>query len=452
MLASFSSVWRRLRAGVRVPYLLNNGQQPPDLDELWRDFNQRLGKLFGQQSPAGGEQRPNPNAGGDGQPPVVVIPVLPLVLGAALVVWLGSGSFIVQEGQQAVVTRLGKLDHTVGPGFGWHYPWPVEKVEIVDVTQLRSIEIGVGATGSDGLQDSSMLTRDENIVDVRLTVQYNLKNPAAFLFHNANTENAVSKAAESAVREVVGRVDMDTVLNKDREAIQRDVLRTTQAQLDRYGAGVVIRNVNIQNVQPPAAVQAAFDDALKAGQDRDRLKNQGQAYANRIVAEAKGQAVRMVEEAQGYKARIIGQAQGDTQRFDQIVVQYQKAPQVTRERMYLDAMQELYSKTNKVLLDSRGSNIINVPLDKMLGSSKTEATGAVNNANAAANAASNTSASGAAAGATTGATAAAATLNNVPSSTNGANGANAMKADADSGPAGDARNRNDGRSRAREVR
>jgi membrane protease subunit HflK len=166
---------------------------------------------------------------------------------------------------------------------------------------------------------------------------------------------------------------MDTVLNKDREAIQRDVMRSTQAQLDRYHAGVLIRNVNIQNVQPPAAVQAAFDDALKAGQDRDRLKNQGQAYANRVVAEAKGQAARMGEEAEGYKARVLGQAQGDAQRFDQIVAQYQKAPQVTRDRLYTDAMQELYGKTTKVLVDSKGNNIINLPLDKLQGGKAAEA-------------------------------------------------------------------------------
>lgn len=361
----------------------NNNQQPPDLDELWRDFNQKLGQIFGgnkgqktpPQRPPEGDGNGGSNGGSNGQQPqVIVIPIVPIVLGAALLLWLGSGTFMVQEGQQAVVTRLGKLHHIVGPGVGWRYPWPIERAEVVDVTQLRSIEIGTSTpVGATGLLDSSMLTRDENIVDVRLTVQYNLKNAAAFLFNNVNAEAAVAKAAESAVREVVGRVEMDTVLNKDREAIQRDVMRSTQAQLDRYHAGVLIRNVNIQNVQPPAAVQAAFDDALKAGQDRDRLKNQGQAYANRVVAEAKGQAARMAEEAEGYKARVLGQAQGDAQRFDQIVAQYQKAPQVTRDRLYTDAMQELYGKTTKVLVDSKGNNIINLPLDKLQGGKAAEA-------------------------------------------------------------------------------
>lgn len=354
----------------------NNNNQPPDLDELWRDFNQKLGQLFGGKSGQKPPERPpeNGNQGNGQTPQIIVIPVLPIVLGAALFIWLASGTFMVQEGQQAVVSRLGKLHHTIGPGVGWRYPWPVERAEIVDVTQLRSIEIGSSATvGNTGLLDSSMLTRDENIVDVRLTVQYNLKNAASFLFNNVNAEAAVAKAAESAVREVVGRVEMDTVLNKDREAIQRDVMRSTQAQLDRYQAGVLIRNVNIQNVQPPTAVQAAFDDALKAGQDRDRLKNQGQAYANRLIAQAKGQAARMGEEAEGYKARVLGQAKGDAQRFEQIVTQYQKAPQVTRDRLYTDAMQEIYSKTTKVLVDSKGSNIINLPLDKLAATKTSDA-------------------------------------------------------------------------------
>ena len=177
----------------------------------------------------------------------------------------------------------------------------------------------------------------------------------------------VRAAAESAIREVVGRVGMDTVLNKDRESIQRDVMRSVQTQLDRYGSGVEIKNVNIQNVQPPEKVQAAFDDALKAGQDRDRLKNQGLAYAKKMIAEAKGEAARLTEESEGYKARVLGKAQGDAQRFNQVVAEYQKAPQVTRDRLYLDAMQEVYAKTNKVLIDSRsGNNLINLPLDKMI--------------------------------------------------------------------------------------
>lgn len=361
----YQALWQRLRplqSEGRKP----NGDQPPDLDELWRDFNQKMNKWLGGNSkrqsgatpPSGGSQGPAPWAW------------VPLLVGALVVLWLASGTFIVQEGQQAVITRLGKLHSKAYPGLQWRWPYPIEQHETVNTSGLRSIEIGTGSIiGISGLPDSSMLTQDENIVDVRFTVQFVLKNAEAYLFNNKNDkdDSMVRAAAESAIREVVGRVGMDTVLNKDRESIQRDVMRSVQTQLDRYGSGVEIKNVNIQNVQPPEKVQAAFDDALKAGQDRDRLKNQGLAYAKKMIAEAKGEAARLTEESEGYKARVLGKAQGDAQRFNQVVAEYQKAPQVTRDRLYLDAMQEVYAKTNKVLIDSRsGNNLINLPLDKMM--------------------------------------------------------------------------------------
>jgi modulator of FtsH protease HflK len=218
-----------------------------------------------------------------------------------------------------------------------------------------------------GLKDSSMLTQDENIVDIRFTIQYRLKSAAEYLFENRSPDDAVVKAAESAIREVVGRGVMDAVLNKDRESIQSAVVKSVQAQLDRYKAGIQIQTVNIQNVQPPERVQAAFDDALKAGQDRDRLKNEGQAYANDVIPRAKGTASRLKEEADGYKARVIANAQGDAQRFKSVLVEYQKAPQVTRDRMYLDTMQQIYGNVTKIVVDSRqGSNLLYLPLDKIM--------------------------------------------------------------------------------------
>jgi len=212
-----------------------------------------------------------------------------------------------------------------------------------------------------------MLTQDENIVDIKFTIQYRLKSAADYLFQNRNPDDAVSKAAESAIREVVGRGNMDSVLSKDRESIQRDVVKSVQAQLDRYKTGIQIQTVNIQNVQPPEQVQAAFDDALKAGQDRDRLKNEGQAYANDVVPRAKGTAARLKEEADGYKANVIARADGDGQRFKSIQAEYQKAPQVTRDRLYLDAMQQIYSSVTKVVVDSKqGNNMLYLPLDKVM--------------------------------------------------------------------------------------
>jgi modulator of FtsH protease HflK len=274
----------------------------------------------------------------------------------------------VQEGQQAVITRFGALNRTVDAGFNWRMPTPFERHETVPVTQVRSVEVGrntVSATS--GIKDSATLTKDENIVDVRFTVQYNLKSASQFLFENRNPDDAVIKAAESAVREVVGRFNLDDILGRNSEVLQQEVLRSVQTQMDRYKTGISIQNVNIQNVQAPEQVQAAFDDALKAGQDRDRLKNEGQAYANNVIPSAKGTASRLKEEADGYKARVIAQAEGDAQRFRSIYTEYAKAPQVTRDRMYLDAMQQIYSSTTKILIDSRqGNNLLYMPLDKLM--------------------------------------------------------------------------------------
>ncbi len=357
-----------------------SNQGPPDLDELWRDFNKKLNGLFGGKK--GNSNNPQPdwnrnnggggNGGGQGggfQPDMKSAGIgAGLIAIVALLIWLGTGVFIVQEGQQAVITRFGKLSGTVEAGFNWRLPYPIEAHETVALTQLRSVEIGrSSAAQTTGFKDSSMLTQDENIVDIKFTIQYRLKSSADYLFQNRSPDDAVTKAAESAIREVVGRSTMDTVLNKDRESIQRDVVKSVQAQLDRYKTGIQIQTVNMQNVQPPEAVQAAFDDALKAGQDRDRLKNEGQAYANDVIPRAKGTAARLKEEADGYKSNVVARAEGDAQRFKSVYTEYQKAPQVTRDRMYTDAMQQIYSSVTKVMVDSRqGNNLLYLPLDKLM--------------------------------------------------------------------------------------
>jgi modulator of FtsH protease HflK len=354
---------------------------PPDLDELWRDFNKKLNGWLGGSSNKGRNQNNNQGIGNNGgnnngsgngggfQPDMKSAGLgAGLIAGVLALIWLGTGFFIVQEGQQAVITRFGELKGTREAGFNWRMPYPIERHETVALTQLRSIEIGRGSTGqATGLKDSSMLTQDENIVDIKFTIQYRLKSAADYLFQNRNPDDAVSKAAESAIREVVGRGNMDAVLSKDRETIQRDVVKSVQAQLDRYKTGIQIQTVNIQNVQPPEQVQAAFDDALKAGQDRDRLKNEGQAYANDVIPRAKGTAARLKEEADGYKSNVIARAEGDGQRFKSIQAEYQKAPQVMRDRLYLDAMQAIYSSVTKVVVDSKqGNNMLYLPLDKIM--------------------------------------------------------------------------------------
>ena len=343
---------------------------PPDLDELWRDFNRKLGGLFGGKG--GGTPRGNGSGDGGGQnfPPDMKSAGIGvgLIVGVVALIWRGSGFFIVQEGQQAVVTSFGKYSHTADAGFQWRMPYPFQAHETVPVTQLRSVEIGRNSVvQATGLRDSSMLTQDENIVDIRFTVQYRLKDSRAYLFENRNPDEAVVQAAESAVREIVGTSLMDSVLYEQRDAIATELVKSVQAQLDRLSTGILVSNVNVQNVQAPEQVQAAFDDAFKAGADRERLKNEGQAYANDVIPKAQGAAARLKEESEGYRSRVIAQAEGDAQRFRSVLTEYQKAPSVTRDRLYIETMQQIYSNVSKVLIDSRNnSNLLYLPFDKLL--------------------------------------------------------------------------------------
>lgn len=360
-------------AGWRAGRHLNNGRNdgPPDLDELWRDFNRKLSGMFGGKPPGGNDSGGNSGNGGGNnfQPDMKSAGIgAGLIGGVVLLGWLGSGFFIVQEGQQAVVTSFGKYSKTVEAGFQWRLPYPFQADEIVSVTQLRQVEVGRNSVvQATGLRDSSMLTQDENIVDIRFTVQYTLKDARDYLFENRNPDEAVVLAAESAVREIVGKSKMDSVLYEQRDAIAVDLVKSVQAQLDRLKAGIQIKNVNVQNVAPPEQVQAAFDDAFKAGADRERLKNEGQAYANDVIPKAQGTSARLLEEAEGYKSRVVAQAEGDAQRFKSVLSEYQKAPGVTRDRLYTDTMQQIYSNVSKVMVDSRsGSNLLYLPLDKLI--------------------------------------------------------------------------------------
>jgi membrane protease subunit HflK len=372
---------QRLRAVAAAgrQLVLNSGRNdgPPDLDELWRDFNRKLGGLFGGKQRGG---RGNGSGGDDGsgggssggpnfQPDMKSAGIgAGLIAGVVALIWLGSGIFIVQEGQQAVVTSFGKFSHTADAGIQWRMPYPFQAHETVNVTQLRSREVGrntvVQATG---LRDSSMLTQDENIIDIRFTVQYRLKDARAFLLENRDPEDAVTLAAESAVREIVGRTNIDSVLYEQRDAVAAELVKSIQGQLDRLKTGIIVANVNLQSVQPPEQVQASFEDTLKAGQDGDRLKKEGLAYASDVIPKAQGTAARLREEAEGYKASVVAQAEGDAQRFSRVLTEYQKAPGVTRDRLYIDTMQQVYGNVSKVLVDSRNnSNLLYLPLDKLM--------------------------------------------------------------------------------------
>jgi len=379
-LGAASAALRALLAGLRrrgrpqpdargVLIFNNRNDGPPDLDELWRDFNRKLGGLFGGKGGPGRSGGGDDGGGPSFQPDMKSAGIGVGLIGAvALLIWLGSGFFIVQEGYQAVVTTFGKYSHTKDAGFQWRMPYPVQAHEVVAVTQLQSVEVGRNAVvPATGLRDSSMLTQDENIVDIRFVVQYRRADARAYLFENFRPDEAVVMAAESAVREIVGRSKVDQVLYEQRDAIAADLVKSIQAQLDRLKAGIVISNVNVQNVFVPDQVQAAFNDALKAGADRDRFKNEGQAYASDVIPKARGTAARLMEEAEGYRARVIAQADGDGQRFRSVLTEYQRAPTVTRDRLYLETMQQVYSNVTKIMVDSRsGSNLLYLPLDRLL--------------------------------------------------------------------------------------
>ncbi|WP_345797713.1 FtsH protease activity modulator HflK [Castellaniella sp. MT123] len=340
---------------------------PPDLDEVWRDFNKRLTGLFGKR---GGRGPRLPSGGG--------LPTLPgpsprfimLVIIAAILLWLASGFMVVQEGQVGVVTRFGKYTRTLTPGLQWRMPYPIEASQDVNIAQLRTFEVGFrGSSRNKVLPESLMLTNDENIVDVQFVVQYRLRadGAPAYLFNTSQPDESVRQAAETAMREIVGRKPMDFVLYSGRTEVASEVHTLAQSILDRYETGIQISTVAIQNVQPPEQVQAAFDDAVKAGQDRERQINEGNAYASQVIPEAEGQSARMVQEAEGYSAKVIGQAQGDTSRFDSVVTEYTKAPAITRERMYLETMQNILSDSAKVMVDvPSSSNMLYLPLDKIM--------------------------------------------------------------------------------------
>jgi membrane protease subunit HflK len=347
------------------------GDGPPDLEQIWRDFNARLNAFMGQKKnrPDGG---PGPGSGGGMRPDMKGAGVAASVVGAiAFVIWLASGAFTVQEGQAGVVLTFGKYSHTTLPGFNLRWPTPFQSHEIVNVSQVRTVEVGYrSSVNNKQLKEALMLTEDENIIDIQFAVQYTLNDAVKWLFTNRDQEDAVRQVAETAIREIVGRSKMDFVLYEGREKVAFDVQKLMQEVLDRYVLGVQITNVTMQGVQPPEQVQGAFDDAVKAGQDRERLKNEGEAYANDVVPKARGAAFRLLEEAQAYRSLVTENAVGNASRFQQVLTEYQKAPGVTRDRMYLETMQQVFTSASKVMIDAKsGSNLLYLPLDKLMAQS-----------------------------------------------------------------------------------
>jgi len=336
-------------------------QGPPDLDELWRNFNQRLAAIFGRRGGGGAPGGEPPSfrqlGGGAG-----------LLLVLVLVVWLASGFYIVDASQRGVVLTFGRYTQTTDPGLRWRWPYPIQSQEVVNISQVRTIEVGYrNNVKSKVLREALMLTDDENIVDIQFAVQYTIRDPEDYLFNVRRPDETVLQVAESSFREIVGRSRMDFVLYEGREEIAARAEKLMQDILDRYQTGVLISKVTMQNAQPPEQVQSAFDDAVKAKQDQERAKNEGQAYYNDVVPKARGAAARLTEEANGYRQRVVATAEGDAARFRQILVEYNRAPAVTRERMYLETVQQIMTSTSKVMIDAKaGGNLLFLPLDKIV--------------------------------------------------------------------------------------
>lgn len=360
--------------------------QNNDLDQLWDDFNKTINSILGTQREENRRQQqaPRPENDGGNEPPRrsngggihIIAPkpsmkTLAAAFGIVALLWAGSGFYIVPEGQIGVVTTFGKYTNDASAGFNWHVPYPIQEAELVDISSVRKAEIGIHGQAT-RLKEALMLTDDENIVDVMFNVQYRIKPHAAkdFLFRTRNPDQSVFQAAESAMREVVGRKAMDSVLFENKQEIAENVKQAMQDMLDRYQTGIEMMSVAIQNAQPPEQVQAAFNDAVKAGQDRERQINEGEAYANSVIPKARGLASRLRQEAEGYKARVVETATGDAERFDKVLAQYEKAPVVTRDRMYVDTMRDIYTNATKVFVDTKGSNsLLYLPFDKLMSKS-----------------------------------------------------------------------------------
>jgi membrane protease subunit HflK len=338
-----------------------NSGGPPDLDELLRNFNKKISGLLGGKGGSGN------TGGGAGAPQSFGIGIGLIVIVVALL-WLASGFYIVDASSRGVVLRFGGYVDTTQPGPRWHMPFPIESVEVVSLSQVRTVEIGYRENVKNKmLKESLMLTADENIIDIQFAVQYLLKDTKDFLFNNRKPDENVRQAAEAAIREIVGKNKMDFVLYEGREQVAAATTKLIQDILDRYKTGILVSKVTMQNAQPPEQVQAAFDDAVKAGQDRERQKNEGQAYANDVVPRAVGAAARLKEESEGYRQRVVANAEGDASRFKQVLVEYEKAPTVTRERMYIEMMQQVLTSSSKIMVDQKaGNSLLYLPLDKLI--------------------------------------------------------------------------------------
>jgi membrane protease subunit HflK len=335
----------------------NNDKGPPDLDEVIKNLNAKISKLFGGKKKDSGSN----NSGDNPFTNKASNFLIAIIIGLVVVVWAFSGIYTVEEGKKSVVLQFGNAYETVGAGLQWYAPG-IQQYQLVDFSASRSLNIG----GSQ--HEAHMLTKDENIVEIKVVVQYKVSNAEHFLFNVRDPGLILRQVSESAVREVVGKNEMDFILTEGRSQIASKIGVLAQQILDRYKTGLIITRFTLQSAKAPAQVQDAFEDVNAAREDKERYVNESQAYSNDVIPKARGQAAKQVASAQAYEGRVVAEAKGETARFLSVLTEYEKAPKVTRERLYLDAMENVYSKTSKVMIDTKGgNNLLYLPLDKMLG-------------------------------------------------------------------------------------
>ena len=371
--------WNQEGPENKDPWGQGNGQKgPPDLDQVIRDLQKKLSGIFGKSSSRGGGG--GGSGGGKGKGLSLGRTGGSLLAIVVVGLWIASGFYVVDQSEQGVELRFGKYQEVKPAGLRWHMPYPIELVEIVNVQQVRTVEVGYrtreGGTTRDGAtqlvlvpREALMLTADENIIDIQFAVQYNIRDPRDLLFKVSEpADQVVRQATESAVREIVGRSSMDFVITGGRAEIAFETRELLQNILDRYQTGITVRAVEMQNAQPPAEVKDAFDDAVRAREDEERLKNEAEAYANDIIPKARGAAARIVQESEGYKESVIATSQGEASRFLQVLEEYNLAPGVTRDRLYLEAMEEVLSRSTKLVIDqgSNSNNVMYLPLDQLI--------------------------------------------------------------------------------------
>ena len=344
--------WNEPGGDNRDPWGNRNDKGPPDLDEVLRKFQNRLGALFGKggRSSAGG----GGGGGGGGKMGAMSGSLIAIIVALVLAY---SSFYTIEAPERGVVLRFGKYQRTSTPGLNFLIPWPVERVIKINVDQNRSHR----------LASQAMLTQDENIVEIDLAVQYNVKSAEEFVFEVRDPDATVQQVSESAIREIVGRNDMDFILQEGRQAVATTTLGIMQQILDDYRTGINVTTVNLESAQPPEAVQAAFSDANKAREDKERFINEAEAYSNGIIPRARGDARRFLEEAKAYRVRVVKSAEGESQRFLNLLTEYEKAPKITRDRLYLETVEEVLSSTSKIMIDVEGgNNLVYLPLDAIL--------------------------------------------------------------------------------------